>query len=115
LKARVIDATKCVRVVHQNHHYQDAQTGRKFRSDQEILKGEAAKKNIEMAGGWDHAFTLDDATHWLMDDRLRLAPLTSDVIYHKVKRLPILRPETRPLFAAVRILRKPFRAKVLGK
>lgn len=57
LKVPVIDATGVVTVVHQNHdysHHTGGVTG--------VFQGPEAKRNVELIGGLDHAFTTEYAT-----------------------------------------------------
>jgi hypothetical protein len=56
----VVDATEALTVVHQAHDYSHvpAKAG-------DVLKGPEAKRNLNLAGGWKHIFTLKDATHVL--------------------------------------------------
>jgi hypothetical protein len=56
----VIDATGCVTAVHQNHGYNHHPLGW-----QGVWKGPEAERNEQLAGGLDHYFTIDDATHWM--------------------------------------------------
>jgi len=52
----VVDATEMVTAVHQNHDYSHLKQGK-----QEAWSGVEALKNIELAGGYDHIFTIEDA------------------------------------------------------
>ena len=82
----VVDATAAVTAVHQNHDYSHAGGGR-----QEVWKGPEAKRNMALAGGLDHFFTIDDATH-----RLRAGRLTRVLDWAHLRRgwhtLPVLSP-----------------------
>ena len=64
----VVDATAAVTAVHQNHDYSHAAGGRP-----EVWKGPEAQRNMALAGGLDHYFTIDDATHCLRAGRLTRA------------------------------------------
>jgi hypothetical protein len=67
----VVDATDALTVVHQAHDYSHvpAKAG-------DVLKGPEAKRNLNLAGGWKHIFTLKDATHvlGLGGPRLAISP-----------------------------------------
>ena len=82
----VVDATAAVTAVHQNHDYSHAAGGRP-----EVWKGPEAKRNMALAGGLDHYFTIDDATH-----RLRAGHLTRALDWAHLRRgwhtLPVLSP-----------------------
>jgi hypothetical protein len=74
-KAAVIDASDVVFAMHQNHDYAYHPDGQKG-----IWHGEGAQRNFELAGGFAHLHTLEDATlrmtaHSIEPQRLyRLAP-----------------------------------------
>jgi hypothetical protein len=82
----VVDATAAVTAVHQNHDYSHAGGGRP-----EVWKGPEAQRNMALAGGLDHYFTIDDATH-----RLRAGRLTRTLDWAHLRRgwhtLPVLSP-----------------------
>jgi hypothetical protein len=65
-RASVVDATADVLAVHQNHDY-----GHLPGRADEALRGPETARNLELAGGPTHLFTLDDATHVLNQGRLR--------------------------------------------
>jgi len=56
--AAVVDATDCVVAIHQNHDY-----GYHPQGKQGVWQDEEAQRNYELAGGVQHIFTMDDATH----------------------------------------------------
>ena len=62
----VVDATHDVRALHQPHGYAHVEGGM-----QEAYYGEEAARNIELAGGKSHLYTLHDASHVLRGGRLR--------------------------------------------
>jgi hypothetical protein len=64
--AIVVDATHDVRALHQPHGYAHVEGGM-----QEAYYGEEAARNIELAGGKSHLYTLHDASHVLRGGRLR--------------------------------------------
>lgn len=59
-KAAVVDASDVVMAMHQNHDYTYHPDGQKG-----VWYGEGAKQNFELAGGFRHLHTLEDATHRL--------------------------------------------------
>lgn len=62
----VIDASRAVLVVHQNHDYSHHPQGQ-----QGVWYGEEASRNAHLAGGWRHLRTIADATEVLTPDELR--------------------------------------------
>jgi hypothetical protein len=64
--AIVVDATHDVRALHQPHGYAHVEGGK-----QEAYYGEEAARNLELAGGKSHLYTLHDASHVLRGGRLR--------------------------------------------
>jgi hypothetical protein len=62
----VVDATRAVVAVHQRHGYDHLVGGK-----QEAYYGEEAARNLELAGGKSHLYTIHDASHVLVDGRLR--------------------------------------------
>ncbi len=66
--AEVIDATAELLVIHQNHDYGHHPQGRSG-----VWKGPEAERNMELAGGLAHYFTIEDATHLLTGQGLRPA------------------------------------------
>jgi hypothetical protein len=67
-KAAVIDATRVITVVHQNHDYSH-NARRKF----DVMKGPEAIKNQELAGKGEYFFTLEHATWTLTPQGIRRA------------------------------------------
>jgi hypothetical protein len=62
----VVDATRAVTAVHQRHGYDHLAGGK-----QEAYYGEEAVRNLELAGGKSHLYTIHDASHLLVDGRLK--------------------------------------------
>lgn len=85
-KALLIDLTPTVVAVHQNHDYGHIKNGM-----QGAYKGPEAARNLELAGGEEHCFSLKDATHELTKDGLRRA-LDRDRFKRYLKRAQILHP-----------------------
>jgi hypothetical protein len=59
-KNLVVDATRAVTTVHQNHDYSHVPGGQNW-----SYRGAEAKRNCELAGGTKHFFYICDATHRL--------------------------------------------------
>jgi len=62
-KMCVVDTSKMVVAVHQNHDYSYHPEG-----EAGVWTGEEARRNRELLGGWMHIGTADDATHRLSRD-----------------------------------------------
>jgi hypothetical protein len=107
----VVDISKTVVAVHQNHDYRHHPQGR-----QGIYGGEEAERNLQLAGGWDHLRTISDAGLALGNKGLRPNPKRH---WHVLKRA--VRPSARflryrvwhPLWFAALALTRPLRT-VLG-
>jgi len=56
-KQPVVDASRVVVAVHQNHDYSHHPQG-----EQGVWQSEEAKRNFQLAGGWNHIRTISDAT-----------------------------------------------------
>jgi hypothetical protein len=67
--AIVVDATADVVAAHQRHDYAHVTGGKA-----EAYYGEEATRNLTLAGGKSHLYTLHDASHMLRDGRLRRNP-----------------------------------------
>jgi hypothetical protein len=82
----VIDATPVVLAIHQNHdysHHPDGHSG--------AYQGNEAQRNIEIAGGREHIFTLDDATYILNAEGLKHSRRQMDT-RSSLKRFGVLYP-----------------------
>lgn len=100
--AAVIDATQSVMAVHQNHALV---LERKMRAKDYP----EAKRNLELAGGRAHVFTLCDAT-WLLTPGWPVPALTREHLRRRLGVLPILHPRLHALHASVQLLKRPLRA-----
>lgn len=70
--ARLIDATACVTVVHQEHRYDHVPGVPAAADDAPVYEGEEGRRNLALAGGHRRLYTVFDATHVLTaDGRLR--------------------------------------------
>lgn len=61
LGAAVVDASKAVRAVHQNHDY-----GYHPKGKEGVWNDDHAQENLRLAGGWSHVWTIADAS-WLIE------------------------------------------------
>ncbi len=93
--AAVIDATSDVLAVHQNHDY-----GHLTGGYDAAWKGPEAQRNLELAGGAEHCFTLDDATHVLAEGSLRRA-LDRAHLRRRLQTASSLHPSIGPLGRAL--------------
>ncbi len=94
--ASVVDATERVTAVHQDHDYSHLSAGAG-----DVWKGPEAADNLRLAGGWDHVFTLQDATHTLTPYGLRIARSRKHIERH-LETIPRLYPYLTPLIKLVR-------------
>jgi hypothetical protein len=65
-KKPVVDASRTVVAVHQNHDYRHHPQGKHG-----VWYGEEGRTNYELAGGWKHLRTIVDATYVLCTDGLK--------------------------------------------
>jgi len=83
-RAAVIDASRAITAVHQNHDYSYHSSGAFG-----VWNDEAARRNRDLAGGGAHLCTIDDATH-------RLEPQGIKYNWggwrHTIRNAPLLRP-----------------------
>lgn len=91
LRVPVIDATRVVTVIHQNHDYSHVPNRR-----DETWEGPEADWNRQLIGGQDHIFTLLDSTH-VMTSRALFPALGYEYLRRRWQTLPILVPGTRPV------------------
>ncbi|MDQ1265969.1 MAG: hypothetical protein QG635_1121, partial [Bacteroidota bacterium] len=74
----VIDATEEIRIIHQNHDYAHVAGGKSG-----AWTGEEARKNVSMAGGYEIARTVTDATWRFSDGQLIESPCGWNVLKGK--------------------------------
>jgi hypothetical protein len=85
----VVDVTEVVTVVHQNHDYAHLPGGKAT-----VTVGEEAMRNLELAGGYPHLFTIQDADWRLTPCRLERNACRGDSQrYAEV--FQVLRPQSR--------------------
>lgn len=80
----VIDATKVVTVIHQNHDYIHVPNGTGIKA-----RGPEGDRNYEIAGGRDHLFTLLDSTHIMTGKAIKPA-LDSRHLMRRLETVTIL-------------------------
>lgn len=93
----VINATGAIMAVHQEHGHADHPGG-----EEEFWKGPEAKRNIELAGGIDHAFHIGFADWTLTHKGLRPARSWSS-LYFRLRALPVVNPRWRFLLPLVKL------------
>ena len=89
--AMVVDATATVLAVHQDHDYTHLAGGWNA-----AWKGPEAQANRELAGPEEHRFTLDDATHLLVNGALRKA-LDRAHLRRRIEASGVLHPALKPI------------------
>jgi len=89
----LIDATKVVMAIHQNHDYSHHVQG-----EIGVWKGHEAKRNFELLGGFEYIFTILNATHRLTKYNFK-RNLTFNPVYiaRLLATLPALYPSLKPL------------------
>lgn len=90
-KAKIIDATKVITAIHQNHQYINIE-GKHFNPWRTI----EAKRNLKLAGGYKHCLTIKDATHILTEDGIKEAPKMG--LIRRMDLLPFIGLFTRQRF-----------------
>jgi len=87
----VIDMSKSILVVHQNHDYRHLPGGvSHYRLPETSI-------NVQIGGGRRTIFTLKDASHILVDEKLRQKPFTWETFWREVEIFPLIRLRSRPL------------------
>lgn len=86
----VIDATKAVTIVHQNHDYRHVP-----KREGNSWSGPETEANIKLMGGWDYVFSTLDATHILTENSLQLA-LDLKHLQRRWQTLPMFVPQAKP-------------------
>ena len=88
-RAPVVDATQVVMAVHQNHDYSHNPQG-----EEGIWSGPEAKRNLELSSRQVYLFTIQDATHVLRSEGIKLA-LDPWYVSRRLETLPTLYPLLR--------------------
>jgi hypothetical protein len=89
--ALLVDASHDVLAVHQNHDYAHV-PGRPG-----SWEGPESDRNRELAGGWEYLFTIEDATHCLVDGRVRRARHRA-LLRRRLAVQRLVHPRWAPLF-----------------
>ena len=103
LKVPVIDATKVITAIHQNHDYSHHPEGKAG-----VWEGPERKRNIELMGGIGHAFSLEYATLLLTHQGLGPA-LTLRHLYFRMRAIPMLYPRLYFLLIPFKVFEKSLR------
>lgn len=98
LRVPVIDASKTIMAVHQNHDYAHIPT-----KAVDAWKGPEAKRNLELAGGKKNRFSLRDSTHELTPTGLKSA-FGREYLKRRFDTIPILYPRLKWLMRPVKEL-----------
>lgn len=96
MKLPVIDATKAITPIHQNHGYEHLPQG-----FEELCKGPERDRNLELAGGLGHVYSLYDATRILTPEGLKRPKPTIGGLAARVDRVAASHP---PLHSAVKCM-----------
>lgn len=101
----VIDATRMVTIVHQNHDYAHI-TSIQDKCVGAVRKGIEGTRNRALLGGDYRAFSLLDATHQLTPTGLK-STMTMNLGYlvHRTFRLPEVHPHWIPLIQIIKVFR----------
>jgi hypothetical protein len=86
----VIDATEVVTAIHQNHGYEHVS-----QSVKGTYNGPEGNKNLELAGGFDYVFTLQDVDWVFTLQGLKRPKLTIQYLCRRMYTLPVLYPRVR--------------------
>lgn len=87
----VVDASRAITVVHQDHDYSHLPGG------QPHYRLPETGENVRLAGGRMTIFELRDASHILVDGRLQRKPLTWRRLWREVEIFPLVRLKSRIL------------------
>ncbi|MFC2070230.1 hypothetical protein ACFLTB_03535 [Chloroflexota bacterium] len=97
LKAPVINASRVVTAIHQNHDYSHHPQGTAG-----VREGPEKKHNVELMGGIDRGFTIEHATHIMTAEGIKRA-VSPRQLYFRFAAVPVLNPR-------LYFLRKPMQA-----
>lgn len=100
LKVPVIDASKVVMIVHQNHDYSHHPTGEKG-----VWKGPERDRNVALLGSAYRSFGIRDATHVLTPSDIKPS-LSLAHLYRSAINFPVLNPRFSFMVGATRPVRK---------
>ncbi len=100
LNVPVIDATKTITAIHQNHDYSHVPGGKDT-----VWQGPETHRNINLLGRRRQSFTLEYVTFLLTPQGLRPA-LTPRYLYFRMRAIPILYPGFHFLLAPFKVFEK---------
>jgi hypothetical protein len=100
LKVPVIDATKAITTVHQNHDYAYHVKGKNG-----VWKGPEVRQNIALTREGEYAFQTDYAT-WILTPQGMKPALTMRHLYFRLCAVPVLFPRLYFLYTPMRMLTK---------
>jgi hypothetical protein len=86
----VIDATKVVTAIHQNHGYQHVSN-----STDGTFRGPEGDKNLELAGGWSRMFSIQDADRIITPEGLMKPKMSYSLFTRHIETVSALRPRLR--------------------
>ena len=95
----VIDATRVILAVHQNHDYSYHAAGAFG-----VWHDEQSRKNFELAGGKWHLYTIEDSTHRLTSSSMKRNPLAALAPFRRAAR-PYVKPVWHGLLGVTRPVR----------
>ena len=96
----VVDMTKIVTVIHENHDYSHHPDGWKG-----AMKGEESKRNIALAGEVAHVHSLLDATHYLTERGLKKRRAPYCIPFYLYKQLVVVSKNHRLAKSVVRCIK----------
>lgn len=85
----VVNATEMITIVHQNHNYSHIPKANKIDGS---LKGKESQKNLRLAGGYSHIFTIQDANWVLTDKGFKKRKIEIKYLPRYFDILPVLNP-----------------------
>ena len=100
LKVPVIDATKAITAIHQNHGYSHVPGGETV-----VWQGPEGKQNRELTGHGELAFNLEHAT-WILTPQDVKRALSMRHLYFRIGSVPVLVPHLHFLYRPMKALTK---------
>ncbi len=107
LHVPVINATEQITAVHQNHDYLHLANDEK-----DVWQGPEARTNLEIAGGYDHVFTTNDATHILTPSKIKRDCSWRKILRHMIS-FPFIVKNNHPFLNLLRIIARIPRRKYI--
>lgn len=98
MRIPVIDATKVITAVHQNHDY-----GHLSGSKAGVFKGPEAERNRELLGGWEYSFGIIHA-NWMLTLKGLRRVIALRRLYYQLSVIPVLFPRLRFLMVPRNVL-----------